>query len=166
MRQQQHELGRFPGVRDGKHGVGACDHPEVAVTGLRRMQEEGRGTGAGKRGGDLARDVAGLSHAGDDDPSLAAQTDAAGLCEAPIQARQQRFDRLGFDGQRAARGSEQQLLIRGNGRGGLHGLPSSAAQVKAISMRGIIGSPFGQCASAAASATGGTPQGARPREAM
>ncbi len=41
----------------------------------RRMDEEGRRAGGGERGGDLAADVAGLAHAGDDQAAAARRAD-------------------------------------------------------------------------------------------
>ena len=87
MRHQHDELGRLAGVGDGEHDVGARDHAEIAVARLGGMQEEGGRAGAGERRGDLAGDVAGLAHAGDDHPALAGQADAAGRGEARVEAR-------------------------------------------------------------------------------
>jgi hypothetical protein len=53
----------------GQHHVAARDHAEVAVAGLGRMHEERRRAGAGQRRRDLVRDMAGLAHAGDHDPT-------------------------------------------------------------------------------------------------
>ena len=43
------------------------DHAEIAVARLGRMDELRRRAGRGEGGGDLARDMAALAHAGDDD---------------------------------------------------------------------------------------------------
>ena len=43
------------------------------MTRFRRMEEESRRPGARQRGGNFPRDVAGFSHAGHDDPTLATQ---------------------------------------------------------------------------------------------
>ena len=63
------ELIGFARVRERQHRVLARDHPEIAVARLGRMDEERRRAGGGERRRDLARDVAALAHAGDDDPA-------------------------------------------------------------------------------------------------
>ena len=55
------------------HDVALGDHTEVAVARFGRVQEEGGRAGARECRGDLAADVAGLSHAGDDDASGAGE---------------------------------------------------------------------------------------------
>ena len=45
-------------------------HAQVAVHGLHRVQEQGRGAGGVEGGHDLAGHDAGFAHPGDDDPAL------------------------------------------------------------------------------------------------
>ena len=63
------QLRRLAGPGEGQHHVAGGDHAEVAVAGLGRMHEEGRGAGGGQRRGHLAGDVAALAHAGDHHPA-------------------------------------------------------------------------------------------------
>ena len=58
--------------------------PWLASAGCRK--NDGR-AGAGERGGDLAADVAGLAHAGDDDAAAAGEQQAAGARRSPSPSR-------------------------------------------------------------------------------
>ena len=62
------ELGGLARPRDRQHDVAVLHHAEVAVAGFGGVHEGRRPAGRGERRGDLARDMAGLAHAGDDDP--------------------------------------------------------------------------------------------------
>ena len=53
-------------VRYSQQGHILAQHPEVAVAHLGRVHEETVGAGRGEGGGDLAANVAGFAHAGDD----------------------------------------------------------------------------------------------------
>ena len=68
------EFRGFPRVGQRQDRVAGDDHAQVAVRGLRRMHEQRGRAGRGQSGGDLARDVAGLAHAGDHDPAGAASS--------------------------------------------------------------------------------------------
>ncbi len=81
MRQQQDDFRRLAGIGKREHGVGARDHSEVAVRRLGGMQKERGRAGARQRGRDLAGDVPGFAHSGDDDATLAVEADVAGLRE-------------------------------------------------------------------------------------
>ena len=63
------QLVGLAGVGQRQHRVLRRDHAEIAVAGLGRMDVERRRAGRGQGGGDLARDVAALAHAADDDAS-------------------------------------------------------------------------------------------------
>ena len=65
-RRQFRRLAR-PG--DGQHDIADLHHAEVAVTGLGRVDEEGRLAGRGEGRGDLARDMPGFADAGHDHPA-------------------------------------------------------------------------------------------------
>ena len=87
----------------------ARDHAEVAVAGLGRMDELRRRAGRGQGRGDLARDMAALAHAGDDDPAAALA--GADLRQAVDRRREraverlgQRADAVGLEGEDADRG--------------------------------------------------------------
>ena len=98
------ELGGLarPGQRHDHVVVG--DHAEVAVARFARMDEEGGRAGRGQRRGDLAADMAGLAHAGDDHPAA----------RAPDQI--DRRDEGGARGRRATastqRGDARRLPLR------------------------------------------------------
>ena len=89
----------FPGVRQREHRVIARDHADVAVTRLAGMDEEGRGPGAGQRGGDLAADVSRLAHAGHHDAAPALQANSAGPCKLRSQAGHLGPQPVDFDAQ-------------------------------------------------------------------
>ena len=63
------EFGRLARPGYGEHHVAILHHAEVAMARLRRMNERCRLASRGKRCRDLARDVPGLAHAGQDDPA-------------------------------------------------------------------------------------------------
>ncbi len=65
--QDAQDLLGLAGVRDGDHHVAGRDHAEVAVARFAGVHEERRRARRGHGGGDLAADVARLSHAGHDD---------------------------------------------------------------------------------------------------
>ena len=68
MRDQIGQFRRFARVRQGQHRVAGNDHAQVAMRSLGRMHEQRGRAGGGQRRGDLAADMAGLAHAGHDDP--------------------------------------------------------------------------------------------------
>ena len=93
------------------------DHAEVAVARLARMHEKGGRAGRGEGRGDLAPDVAGLAHAGDDQRGrlrLRDQIDGGDerRAEPVVDRRDQRRDaaRLGLE--RAQRRRDQRALRR------------------------------------------------------
>ena len=90
------ELGALAGPGHGDDGVVLGDHAEVAMIGLRRMHEEGRRAGRGKRRGDLGADMAAFADAGDDDaaPDRRNQLDGAG--ESIGKAVVQGFGKRGY----------------------------------------------------------------------
>ena len=71
QRQQQRDFAGFAGVGQRDHQILRRDHAEVAVAGFAGVHEKGRRAGARQRGGDLVADMAGFTHAGDDDAALA-----------------------------------------------------------------------------------------------
>ena len=64
------KLRRLAGPGQGDDHVVRPHHAEIAVARLGGMHVMGRRAGRGEGGGDLARDVARLAHAGDDDAAL------------------------------------------------------------------------------------------------
>ena len=79
------------------------DHAEVAVARLGRVHEVGRRAGARKRGGDLARDVAGLAHAAHHHAALALMDEIDRIDEFLIEPLDQCAHRIGFDREHATR---------------------------------------------------------------
>ena len=72
------------------------DHAEIAVARFARMHEERGRAGRGQRRGDLARDVAGLAHAGARRRGrLQSRISRQAAMNAPIDARVQRSDGRG-----------------------------------------------------------------------
>ena len=63
------ELGALARIRQGEHRVAGADHAEIAVARLGGMDEQRRRAGRGEGRGDLARDMAALADAGDDEPA-------------------------------------------------------------------------------------------------
>ena len=102
---------------------------------LRRMDEEGGRAGRGQRRRDLAADMAGLAHAGDDDPAARAadQLDRGdeGRAEAVAQRRRKRADAVGSRPS-SVRSAEAIRLP-------CSGLGHSSALDFAISVRGLGG---------------------------
>ena len=85
---QRHDGQQFvvlAGVGKRDQHVVARDHAQVAMHGFGGMHEIGRRAGAGHGGGDLARDVAGLADAADDDAAAAGQDQRHRLREARVQ---------------------------------------------------------------------------------
>ncbi len=63
---QLHQFDDFPGlagIRDQQQHVVGLDHAEIAVLGVRGVQEHRRRAGGTEGGGDVQRDLAGLAHA-------------------------------------------------------------------------------------------------------
>ena len=89
------------------------DHAEIAVARFARMHEQRRRAGGGEGRGDLAPDMAGLAHAGDDDAALrgADQVDRGGEGRAqPVAQRGgERVDAAAFGVERAQRGIDRRL---------------------------------------------------------
>ena len=96
-RQQHQQLVGLAGVGQRQHHVGVGDHAQVAVAGFARMHVERRGAGGGQGRGDLARDMAGLAHAGADHAAVAGQQQPAGIGERAVDARGDRGQALGLD---------------------------------------------------------------------
>ena len=94
-----------PGQR--QHDVVRRDHAEVAMAGVGGMNEECRRPGRGQRRRDLARDVAGFAHAGDDHPAACRAYRFDGGDERRSQSvghrRGERRHALGFGIERAQR---------------------------------------------------------------
>ena len=99
------ELGGFARPGQRHDDVVGRDHAEIAVACLAGMDEKRRRAGRGERRGDLARDVAGLAHAGDDDAALggADQLDGGdeGAPQAIVDGGGQRCDASGLGLKRA-----------------------------------------------------------------
>ena len=100
--QDENNLRRLAGVRYREHHVVCGDHAQVTVTRLAGMNEEGRASGTRQGRSDLAGDMAGLAHAGDDDASLAVQAKRAGLDEIGAERALEVMDRGGLDFQHFA----------------------------------------------------------------
>jgi hypothetical protein len=79
--------------------VVAGDHAEVAMAGLGRMDEVGRGAGAGQGRGDLAPDMAGLAHAADDDAPAAIEDQPSACRNSSPMRSASASDRIGLDAQ-------------------------------------------------------------------
>ena len=88
-------------VGDGDDDVVGGDHAEIPVRGLRGMDEVGGGAGRGEGGGDLAPDMAGFAHAGDDDPAARAEDEPHGFGEGRAEPLGEGGDGFGFDAQGA-----------------------------------------------------------------
>ena len=84
------ELDGFARVRQRQHDVAGDDHAEVAVRGLGGVDEQRRGAGGGKGGGDLARHVAGLAHAADHDPARGTGQEVDGANETVVEGAGER----------------------------------------------------------------------------
>jgi hypothetical protein len=65
--QEVGELRRLARPGEGEHHIVGLDHAKIAMARLGRMHEIGGRAGRGESGGDLAPDMAGFAHAGDDD---------------------------------------------------------------------------------------------------
>jgi len=126
MRQEQHDLRRLAGVRERDDEVRVRNHPEVTVTGLGGVQEEGGRAGARKRRCDLAGNVPGFSHAGDDDPSLTGKAQTAGLGKARIEPVLQRLYGARLDRARAPRRGQKLRGVGCRGGRGMHAHNASA----------------------------------------
>jgi len=83
------------------------------VRGLGGMDEIGRGSGAGQRGGELAADMARLAHAGDDHPAVAREDDLDRALELLADAGAEREHGVGFDAQHAAGEGDGSAIARG-----------------------------------------------------
>ncbi len=97
---QRHDHRQFVGfaaVGQRQQHVAAGDHAEVAVGRLGGMDKVRRCAGTGKGGGDLAGDVAGLAHAGDDHSAATGQQDFDCTQKSGVDAVSQRRDGGGFD---------------------------------------------------------------------
>ncbi len=93
------ELPGFAAVGQGQDHVLGRHHAQVAVHGLHRMEEQGRGAGGVEGGHDFPGHDAGFAHPGDDDPALGLIHQVHRLDEANVQLRNQGGQPLGFDGQ-------------------------------------------------------------------
>ena len=95
------------------------------MPGLAGMDEEGRGTGGGQGGGDLAPDVPGFAHAGGHHPATAGQRQLAGAGEVAVDAGADRRQGLALDLQHPAAAGHQAGrlgVLGGQGGGGGRGL--------------------------------------------
>jgi hypothetical protein len=92
QRHDGQQLVVLAGIGNGDQHVVAGDHAQVAMHGLGGMDEIGRGAGAGEGGGQLARDVAGLADAADDDAAAAFQDQRDRGAELRPDAPRQRRD--------------------------------------------------------------------------
>ena len=111
--QDRQEFRRLAGIGDGEHDVAARDHAEIAMARLGRVQEKGGRAGARKGRRDLAADVAGLAHAGNDHAAGACEQHPAGLLEIGAQAFHERSDGAGLDPERFAPHLDQALAVGG-----------------------------------------------------
>ena len=98
---QPQDLGRLAALRQADHHVARLDGAEVAMDGLRGMDEVGRRAGARERRRQLPGDDARLAHAGGDHSALTLEQQAEGGIEPVVQAVGERLDRLGLDAQHA-----------------------------------------------------------------
>ena len=83
--QQGGDFGGFTGIGQCQHRVRRGDHAEIPMAGFAGMHEERRRAGAGQSRRDLAGDMAGFPHAGDDHPALGRHHQLAGTIELCIQ---------------------------------------------------------------------------------
>ncbi len=91
QRQQGDYFRGRAGVRQGQDDVVPGNHAHVAMAGFRRVDEEGRGTGACQGRGNLVADVPGLAHAEHDHAALAGQNHLASAYEICVDMGQQAF---------------------------------------------------------------------------
>ena len=82
-RQQHQDFVGFAGIGQRQHDVGVGDHAQVAMAGFARMHVERGRAGRGQGRGDLARDVAGLAHAGADHATAAGKDAWQAALKAP-----------------------------------------------------------------------------------
>ena len=73
------------------------------MAGLGGMDEERRRAGAGEGRGNLSRDVSRLADAADDDAPATVEDEFDGPQEACIKAIREACDRIGLNGEHAAR---------------------------------------------------------------
>ena len=92
--EEAEDLRGFAGVGEGHDHVARGQHAQVAVDGLGGVQKEGRGAGAGERGGHLPGDDAALAHARGDDAPLAVLERVQRAQEALVQLGLQAADGL------------------------------------------------------------------------
>ena len=116
-RQQQQQFVALARVGQGQHHIGVGDHAEVAMGGLAGMHVERRGAGRGQGRRDLARDMAGLAHAGAHHAAAAGQDRPAGGGEVAINASGHGRQRLALDREHAAPAGGEIEGIRLGGRG-------------------------------------------------
>ncbi len=112
------ELGGLARPRQGHDDVVGGDHAEIAVARLARMHEESRRARGSEGGCDLATDMAGFSHAGDDQPAARARDQVdrrdEGAAEPIVDRGGQRGDAAGLGLQGADRTVDQaaRALVR------------------------------------------------------
>ena len=94
----------FAGPRHGQDHIVSGDQAEIAVIGLRRVNEEGWRSSGSERRSYLAADVAALADAGDDNPALCLAQDFDGASKG--------FGQSLFEGGRQCR---QPGLLGGDG---------------------------------------------------
>jgi len=124
----RHQQREFVGLtRIGQHHdhVVGRDHAQVAVRGFRRVDEEGGCSRGRERGGELARDVARLADAGDDDATAAVEDQRDGGNERRVEARRNGGDRARLGGEHVAGQCERACRVDagsgdGLGQGGAH----------------------------------------------
>ncbi len=86
----------FAGIGIGQDQVAGGDHAQIAVGGLRRVDEIGRGAGGGQSGGHFFGDVPALAHAGHGDSPLKGQNQLHRPPEIVVQVAGQNFQAFGF----------------------------------------------------------------------
>jgi hypothetical protein len=87
----------FAAIGDGDQHIPSSQHAEVAMDAFRRMQEEGRGAGAGQCRRDFLADQSGLAHTGNDHLALAFVEKVDGRGEPVVEASHQFLNGSRFD---------------------------------------------------------------------
>ncbi len=96
----------FTAVADGKQGVTASKHAQVAMERFGGVKEKGGRAGAGEGGRNLAANQARFAHTGDDDAAFAGEEKVDGAVERKVEASEEIVEGLSFYLKDAARGVE------------------------------------------------------------